>query len=217
MNLSKAHIELDRLFDIFNKKYFDSSLQKPMIIIQSTGKKPINGYCTAQQMWKNENGDGLYEMGISAEHLTRTVEDLCGTLIHEMVHLYNLSNGIKDVASNYIYHNKNFKLQAEKRGLIITKAPKVGWSVTSLQDETKEFISSLNVDQTVFSYYRVYYQKPKIINKYPQYKYMCPKCGEKILSRNIDLRLSCDSCSDYSEDEYGTAVSAIFFERVNNE
>ena len=218
MNLSLAHVELDRLFDIFNKKYFESKLEKPMIIIQSTGKKPIYGYCTMQKMWSNEdNSSGLYEMGISAEHLTRSVEDICGTLIHEMVHLYNKINDVKDVAPNYVYHNKRFKIEAEKRGLIITKAPQIGWSVTTLQDETKEFISTLNVDQKVFSYYRVYYPKPKTINKYPQYKYVCPKCGEKITSRNPELKIICHACLvDDCDTEYPD-LDYIFFERQNDE
>ena len=68
MNLSKAHAELDRLFDVFNEKKFDNKLSKPIIIIQSTGKKPINGYCTIDKMWQlaGDVEPTCYEVGISA-------------------------------------------------------------------------------------------------------------------------------------------------------
>lgn len=210
MNLSKAHTELDRLFDVFNERFFENKLIKPMIIIQSTGKKPINGYCTTQEMWKDKEDHGLFEMGISAEHLTRTVEELCGTLIHEMVHLYNLSNGIKDVAPNYVHHNKRFKIEAEKRGLIIEKAPRIGWSVTTLTEDTKAFVATLNVDQTLFSFSRIVPYKEKKPNKYPTYSYVCPACGEKIKSRNSDLRVICSECSVHTDDLIGASV---YFEK----
>lgn len=54
-----------------------------------------------------------------AEYMRRSFEEICGTLLHEMAHLYNLINGIKDC--NKLYHNKKFKEAAEAHGLTVTK------------------------------------------------------------------------------------------------
>lgn len=203
MNLSLAHSELDRLFDIFNKEKFDSKLEKPIIIIQSTGKKPINGYCTLGKLWSSSEDDrSLYEVGISAEHLSRDTYGIVATLLHEMVHLNNIHLGIKDCAPNFIYHNKKFKESAEAIGLIIEKAPKVGWSVTSLSEELKQFVDTLNVDSKAFSFYRQVPFKPKIENKYKQYKFVCPDCGEIVYCRNKQAELVCAKCSAFSERDF---------------
>lgn len=198
MNLSKAHAELDRLFDIFNEKKFENKLEKPITIIQSTGKKPINGYCTLNKVWKSatDENNECYEICISAENLARDIYGICGTLLHEMTHLMNVSLGIKDTAPNYVYHNKKFKASAEAVGLIIEKAPTIGWSVTTLSDDLKRFVDGLNVDTEAFSFFRTRPIKIKKENKYKQYKYVCPSCEEAIYSRNQNLHISCDSCSE---------------------
>lgn len=202
MNLAIIHNELDRLFDVFNTKYFENFLEKPMIIIQSTGKKPINGYCMMDKTWKKiDDNKELYEIGISAEHLARDKYGICSTLLHEMTHLFNLMTGVKDVASNYVYHNKRFKLEAEKHGLIITQAPKIGWSRTELNDECKEFVETLNINPEVLLYARMIPYKEKKENKYKKYKFVCHNCGEIIYSQNKKLELGCDNCSMYSRDE----------------
>lgn len=199
MNLSKCHLELDRLFDIFNENKFENKLEKPIIIIQSTGKKPLYGYCTLNKIWSSnkENSESLYELGISAEHLSRSKYEICGTLIHEMVHLLNLKLEVKDVAPNYIYHNKKFKVAAEQVGLIINKAPVIGWSVTTLSDELKAFIDTLNIDEEIFSYFRTRLEKPKTENKYKQYKFQCANCDEVIYSKNKDGSYKCSLCESY--------------------
>ena len=53
-----------------------------------------------------------------------------GTLMHEMVHYYCQLNGIADVSQNGRYHNKKFKEEAEKRGLVISWGQYIGWSIT---------------------------------------------------------------------------------------
>ena len=181
-----------------------------MIVVQSTGKKLINGYCTLKKIWKkfDEDEDSFYELGISAEHLARDVYGLCGTLIHEMTHLQNLQLGIKDVSPNFVYHNKKFKLEAEKHGLIITQAPKIGWSVTELNEECKQFVDTLQIDPELFSYSRTLFIKQKVASNIKHYTYTCPLCNEKIGSTNPDLQVICSNCSDMDNQD-----SLVYFER----
>jgi hypothetical protein len=82
------------------------------------------------------------------------VDEICATLLHEMVHLHNALEKISDTSNNYVYHNKRFKHEAEEHGLVIERAKTIGWSVTTLKPETKELIKTFNIDEKVFEYYR---------------------------------------------------------------
>ena len=53
--------------------------------------------------------DGFYEINICAEHLARPFEQVAETLLHEMVHLYNLQIGVQDTSRGGTYHNKKYK------------------------------------------------------------------------------------------------------------
>jgi hypothetical protein len=88
------------------------------------------------------DGERLHEINLSAEHLDRNMVNVMSTLCHEMVHYYCALNGIADTSQNGRYHNKNFKREAEARGLIISQAPSIGWSVTQPSPEFIEVIHS---------------------------------------------------------------------------
>lgn len=156
--------ELYRVFRLFNARFFDSKLETPVIIVQSSRKRNTLGHCTVNRIWIQKQDETVttkgteqfakHEISISAEHLNRPIEDVCATLLHEMIHLHNGLNNIKDTSNNYVYHNKKFKEEAEKRGLIIEHAKTIGWSVTTLQPATRDFIKGMNIIEIVFDYYR---------------------------------------------------------------
>lgn len=87
--------------------------------------------------------EGFYEINICAEHLARPFEQVAETLLHEMVHLYNLQIGVQDTSRNGTYHNKKFKETAEQHGLDVGKDPKYGWTITTLDAEARAFVDSL--------------------------------------------------------------------------
>jgi hypothetical protein len=192
MNLSKATEELDRLFDIFNQKYFDNKIEKPMIVIQSVGKKPAYGWFTINKLWK-QNDKEFYEITIGAEYLNRSKYEICSTLIHEMCHALNNQLEVKDTSNNLVYHNKKFKYMAEKM-LEVKHDPKLGWSITLLSDSTKEFVDILKVNEEVFKIFRQKIMKPKVENKYKLYTYEC-SCGIQIKSKLTTLSITCDECN----------------------
>lgn len=149
--------ELYRVFNLFNARYFEAKLELPVLIVQSARKRNTLGTCSVNKIWLRKATEDVpekYEISISAEHLNRPIEDICATLLHEMIHLHNGLNDIKDTSNNYVYHNKKFKEQAEKRGLVIEHAKTIGWSVTTLQPTTRDFIKSMNINEKVFEYYR---------------------------------------------------------------
>lgn len=119
---------LEKAFDVLNEIYYENSLPKAVITIQSNPKS--YGYITVQKVW-HDSEESYYEINISAEHLARPIENVLATLNHEMVHLYCMVNNIQDVSGGGRYHNKNYKKQAEKRDLIIEYVKYIGYSKTS--------------------------------------------------------------------------------------
>ena len=115
----------------------------------------------------------LFEINICADYLNRPYENICETLLHEMVHLYNAQNGVNDTCRAGTYHNLKFKKVAEEHGLLVTKNAKSGFCVTELSIAAKSFIADL--PHTAFDVYR---EKNGSQNqekaKQSMRKYVCP-------------------------------------------
>jgi hypothetical protein len=85
---------LNRVYDLLNADYFQGTLQRPVITIQSTPK--AYGHYTLYDAWSvGENG--TREINIGAGTLARPIENVISTLLHEMVHQYCDMNGIKRI------------------------------------------------------------------------------------------------------------------------
>ena len=137
---------LEYAFDVLNEVYFGGEL--PPIVISIMSSPRTNGHFTINKEWRFEEND-LHEINISAEHLDRPIENIMATLCHEMVHYYCQLNGIKDTSQNHRYHNKNFKREAEERGLIIEYAKGIGYSVTRPSPEFIEVIKSHGIEKPI--------------------------------------------------------------------
>ncbi len=144
--LSQNNELLEKSFDIFNKVYFDSKLPNAVITIQSSPK--CYGYITVKKVWKNEE-ESYHEINISAEHLTRPIEQVMATLMHEMVHLYCICNGIQDTSKGGRYHNKNFKREAELRDLQIDYIKYIGYSATTPTEKLIKTIREYELDKPI--------------------------------------------------------------------
>lgn len=141
--------ELYRAFDQFNKYFAESKLPPVVITIQNKGRANALGWF-GQGFWYDKlTGDGLHEINLSAEHLARGPEQLLETLLHEMAHLYNAVHDIKDCSGGQ-YHNKRFKIAAEKFGLVVGKLPNRGWAKTHLTYDARDQITKLNLDNRLF-------------------------------------------------------------------
>ncbi len=129
---------LEYSYDIFNQELFNSELPPVAITIMSSPR--TNAHFTVDKVWRN-SGDRLHEINISAEHLNRPIENILASLVHEMVHYYCYLNDISDTSQNGRYHNKEFKREAEKRGLTISYVRYIGYSVT---EPTQRLINLIN-------------------------------------------------------------------------
>ncbi len=202
---------LEYAFDVLNRVYFNGEL--PPIVICIMSSKRTYGHYTVNKEWRLEE-ERLHEINISAEHLDRPIENVCATLCHEMVHYYCALNGISDTSQSGRYHNKNFKREAEARGLMITQAPYIGWSVTEPSLEFIQVIHSNGIEKPLDINRDGYYggwvaggsngltgkglggddsttRKPKGSTR----KYMCPCCGNSFRATK-DINVLCMDCNE---------------------
>lgn len=83
---------LNKVFDLLNEEYFENTLSRPTITIQST-PKAYGHFSLREDTWVSKLG-GTHEINIGAGTLARPIEDVAATLLHEMVHYWNHVNGI---------------------------------------------------------------------------------------------------------------------------
>ena len=120
--------EFCKIYDSLNCNFFDSELPNIVITIGNGSKKVGVRYINK-----------LIIMAIPLYEITLPIADICADMLHVMVHLHNHVNEIDDTSRNNTYHNKNFKREALKRGLIVDKDPTYGHSNTSPGESVYKF------------------------------------------------------------------------------
>lgn len=128
---------LEKMFRTINRDWFGGELEEPIITIQSTPR--AYGHVTVGKAWRRKE-DWRHELNMGAGTLDRPIEEVVGTLVHEMVHLYNIAHGVQDCSRGGMYHNKRFKEEAERRGLEIDHHEKYGWTITRVSEAMFEYI-----------------------------------------------------------------------------
>lgn len=188
--------ELHTAFNLLNEKYYEGKLPIPMITVYPTAKANAYGWFTPSKMWKDaEKETEMHEIAMSAEYMNRSYIDVIGTLHHEMIHLYNHVNEIKDTSRNGKYHNKNFKEESEKRGFVYDyEQPdkRIGWSFNKKSDELIETIKSFNLNEDAFKLGRAIEGKKQREKR--RFSYECG-CGTKIRGKE-GLNITCDDCGE---------------------
>ena len=189
---------LNKIFDLLNEEFFESALSRPTITIQST-PKAYGHFSLRDDTWISKIG-GTHEINIGAGTLSRPIENVCATLLHEMVHYYNHIHGVQDCSRGNTYHNKRFKTAAEQRGLCVEHSDKYGWSHTSPGDELLQFcldndLSDILLNRNEFGGYRVtgtgtHAPATPTVTRRPSStrKYICPCCSNSVrATKNVNI------------------------------
>ena len=194
---------LNKIFDLLNETYFESTLSRPTITIQST-PKAYGHFSLREDTWVSKLG-GTHEINIGAGTLARPIEEVAATLLHEMVHYFNYENGIQDCSRGNTYHNKRFKEAAEARGLCVSHSDKYGWSHTAPGDSLLQFcldndLSDILINRNEFLGYRVTgtgthsgtttVLPPRTSSTR---KYLCPCCGNSVRATKR-VNIGCLDC-----------------------
>lgn len=205
MKVSEELMFLEDAFDVLNRKYFDSALSRPAITIQST--PGVHGHFTPFDAWES-NAQKLKEINIGAESLRRPVPNVIATLMHEMVHYWCHTQKIQDTSRGNTYHNKRFKEEAEKRDLIISTAPLIGYSVTQPAPELVALVHKMNWENRLQLYRQRFGDQSSGHDgadssanpsngkkKSSTRKYICPNCGMSIRATKV-VRVACMDCNN---------------------
>lgn len=197
---------LNKVFDLLNEEYFESALSRPTITIQST-PRAYGHFTLNDDTWVSTVG-GSHEINIGAGTLARPIEEVCATLLHEMVHYFNYIAGVQDCSRGNTYHNKRFKEAAEQRGLAVTHSDRYGWSHTSPTEDLLNFVIENDLQDILINrndgmdFYTgktgthnggtpVIGTKPKTSSTR---KYICPVCGMSVRATR-SVRIACMDCN----------------------
>ena len=131
---------LEYLFEVLNTYLFGGKLERPVITASPTKRQGVLGWFTCWKAWKEDGTDGYYEINVCSESLSLPLYDVIGILLHEMVHLFCMMNGIQDCSRNGYYHNTRFREIAEAHGLNCERDKTYGWALTKLTDATAAWL-----------------------------------------------------------------------------
>lgn len=196
---------LNKIFDMLNAEFFESALSRPTITIQST-PRAYGHFSLREDTWVSKLG-GTHEINIGAGTLSRPIEEVAATLLHEMVHYYNCERGVQDCSRGNTYHNKRFKEAAEAHGLTVEHSKKYGWSHTSPGDELLNFVlenglTDILINRNEFTGFQITgtgKHSGTGITTPPRTsstrKYICPCCGNSVrATKSVNIAcLDCDT------------------------
>ena len=159
--------KLVEAFEFFNTE-LKTGLDNPVFtLIPNRGRQSYYGW-----YWQGRWKDGkktLPEINITADTLKRSVEEICETIIHEMVHYANNVMKVVDCNNNQ-YHNKHFKSKAEMFGLTVEKVKNKGYARTALGDKAAIMVKKYKAkhckdDKNPFHAYRIGAESKTIVKK----------------------------------------------------
>ena len=207
-NMSRVIGEIQSIGRKINKDWFNGELDMERVIFSTTSTPRVYGHFTPYLSYRIHDkavGErGAVEINIGAGTLDRPIESVIATLIHEQVHYYNWSHGVKDCSRGGQYHSKKFKLEAEKHGLHIDYDSRIGWSITEPTEELIEWVIENGFED--FRLGRNEFQEmiivgtggksgtaPKFPKKSNSIKMICPCCGN-IARVTKTTNLICGNC-----------------------
>lgn len=194
---------LNKIFDLLNERFFENELSRPTITIQST-PRAYGHFTTRSDTWISASGES-HEINIGAGTLSRPIEDVAATLLHEMIHYYNYVNGVQDCSRGGTYHNKRFMEAAIARGLKVDHDPKYGWTLTRPGEDLLDLVVENDLTDILITRNDRYHvgvgttgnhidggteTPPKKSNSR---KYVCPNCGISVRATRT-VRIACLNC-----------------------
>ena len=199
---------LEKIFRALNTDFFGGELEEPIITIQSTPR--AYGHVTVGKTWKRKE-DWRHELNLGAETLDRPIENVVATMLHEMVHLYNIAHNVQDCSRGGSYHNQKFKAEAERRGLHIEHHERYGWTITEPTEETIDYIIRQEWQEVHMNRGGGWYPPPSTggkagaggavtgtadkPKKSSTRKYVCPCCGQSIRATKA-VNVICGDCME---------------------
>jgi hypothetical protein len=196
--ISEVQKTLESVADKINAKLFGGTITPYVITIQTKGRKNAKGWASTGSYWATNNKKkrvGYQEVNICAEFLS-DADGVYETLVHELCHIWNAQNDIKDCSKSGV-HNKKFKSKAESVGLKVEKLDSKGWAYTSLEKNgvAEKLLKSLKLKKDIFTIARLEFgtiAKAKT-------KMLKWECGCTIVRCAVNLVAVCQECDNEFE------------------
>lgn len=205
ISIKPSITESERFIQFLNLK-FELGLRNDLLILIHETSQNTRGYFRSvrcEKIWeklvfKQQETIPLNSIVLSSHELQFFPYE---TLAHELAHYVNFSKGVKDCSKNQ-YHNKEFKKQAEKLGLIVEQTKTRGFAFTKESEEFKRMLSEeFKPSQDSFKIFQAQAEQ-KEKKKSRMLLFECA-CGCKIRSaKNEDkpLKAKCGYCdSEFKE------------------
>lgn len=181
---------LEKIYGQLNQDRFAGELEDVVITVQAVSHS--YGHVTCSKVWKVEDSN-RYELNISANYMSRPIGEVVATMLHEMVHIYNLMHDIQDCSRGNTYHNKKFRDKAQEVGLLIEHDKKIGWSITSPSEELLDYVISQGWTDILMSHENSLGYSTKKPSSTRKYK--CPCCGNSVRATKA-VNIICGDCAE---------------------
>lgn len=127
------------ILEALNNAFISIRVKHPaipnVVIVVGTSSSAKHGHYYPDSWGGKSNA--VHELMLSGQSLHRGAVPVFGTLLHEAVHVYCDSVGIKDTSRNGRWHNDRFRKVGEEFGLILTHSATIGWSTTDVPESTQ--------------------------------------------------------------------------------
>jgi predicted SprT family Zn-dependent metalloprotease len=196
----------DDAYKFFNEKLFNSLLPECLITFQK-GKISNLGYFHYNIFSSRNNADDkISELALNPNRFPdRSDEDILGTLVHEMCHMWQATVEEDPPAK---YHNKVWANKMELLGLIPSATGEEGGKKTGIQmhhyidpngkflQYTKEFLENNKLQWNGKKDVKLVKKK----RKKTKFKFICPGCEQTIWAKE-DAEILCGRCQEELEIE----------------
>jgi hypothetical protein len=189
----------ESLFAYYNRKLFDDTLPKAMLTFSR--KTGARGYFTPDEWANTDSGEITSSITLNPDHLARSRRDVMGTLVHEMVHLWQHHYGAQK--SRRAYHNAEWGTKMESLGLMPSATGQPSGKRTG-QRMTHYVITGGEFERAFLVIPDEWYlpfiagvpersKKPKA--KSSKTKFACPVCRMSAWGKP-DLTIDCHKCDE---------------------
>ncbi len=185
-----------RAFDFFNAELFDGRLPNYLITLQRHAN--TRGYFAADKFSGRIAETTLHELALNPDHFTgRTDEQILSTLVHEMMHGWQLTFG---QSSRRGYHNREWAAAMKQVGLYPSSTGAVGGKETG--QRVSHYVIPGGPFQSAYAKldatgFKLNWQSSvratqgKTVNS--KTKFTCPDCHQNAWGKP-DLDISCNVC-----------------------
>lgn len=178
---------LTQAYDLINYNYFDGRLPVVSFSVR-VAKQTKNG-------WGVNKEHEVYLIYVYDYCLFEDVESIYIGLMHQISHIINAENNVKDTSRKGQYHNKAFKKVAEKNGLITRRTDANGFDAVGIKKEVldKIIIPDLRrrLNQAIEKDMAIERNQSKRIKK--MVRFCCPNCKRKATA-GLTMKLVCGYC-----------------------